>query len=230
MCGLKQQYLFINSHRLCGSGFLKLLSRVVLLYSDYNQGVGSTQRLVHSFIYPLVVSPCGFSRVIVQLPCRTSYMTFQGSKDTGWKIKKQGRSHTAFDDLALEVASTFLLVEGSYKGLARSRELPQWLSCKEPACSEGDAGDTGSIPGLGRSLEEDMATHSSILAWRIPWTEELGELQLQSRTQLSTNALIRSKVRNLTLWSYTPNIGAQGAWFSPWGADALWLSTCLRIH
>ena len=32
----------------------------------------------------------------------------------------------------------------------------------------------GSIPGLGRSLE---ATHSSILAWRIPWTEELGGLQ-----------------------------------------------------
>jgi len=104
----------------------------------------------------------------------------------------------------LEVASTFLLVEGSYKGLARSRELPQWRSCKEPASSEGDAGDTGSIPGLGRSLEEDTATHSSILAWRIPWTEELGELQSQSRTQLSTNALIRSEVRNLTLFSFLP--------------------------
>ena len=31
-----------------------------------------------------------------------------------------------------------------------------------------DVRDTGSIPGLGRSLEEGMATHSSILAWRIP--------------------------------------------------------------
>ena len=30
------------------------------------------------------------------------------------------------------------------------------------------------IPGSGRSLEEGMATHSSILAWRIPWTEEPG--------------------------------------------------------
>ena len=30
------------------------------------------------------------------------------------------------------------------------------------------AGDLGSIPGLGRSLEEGIATHSSILAWRIP--------------------------------------------------------------
>ena len=30
------------------------------------------------------------------------------------------------------------------------------------------------IPGSGRSLEEGMATHSGILAWRIPWTEEPG--------------------------------------------------------
>ena len=31
--------------------------------------------------------------------------------------------------------------------------------------------------GQEDSLEEDMATHSSILAWRIPWTEETGRLQ-----------------------------------------------------
>ena len=33
-----------------------------------------------------------------------------------------------------------------------------------------DIRDAGSIPGSGRSLEKEMATHSSILAWRIPWT------------------------------------------------------------
>ena len=43
--------------------------------------------------------------------------------------------------------------------------------------SAGDIRDTGSIPGLGRSLEKEMATHSSILAWRIPWTEKPGRLQ-----------------------------------------------------
>jgi len=37
-------------------------------------------------------------------------------------------------------------------------------------------GDLGSIPGLGRSLEMEMATHSSTLAWKIPWTEEPGRL------------------------------------------------------
>ena len=37
--------------------------------------------------------------------------------------------------------------------------------------------DMGSIPGSGRSLEKGMATLSSSLAWRIPWTEERGGLQ-----------------------------------------------------
>ena len=37
-------------------------------------------------------------------------------------------------------------------------------------------GDLGSISGSERSLEKKMATHSSIRAWRIPWTEEPGEL------------------------------------------------------
>ena len=37
--------------------------------------------------------------------------------------------------------------------------------------------DAGLIPESGRSLEEGMATHSNILAWRILWTEEPGGLQ-----------------------------------------------------
>ena len=44
---------------------------------------------------------------------------------------------------------------------------------KESACN---AGDLCQIPGLGRCLEKGMATHSSVLAWRIPWTEEPGRL------------------------------------------------------
>ena len=45
---------------------------------------------------------------------------------------------------------------------------------KESACN---VVDPGSILGLERSLEKGMATHSSILAWRIPWTEEPDGLQ-----------------------------------------------------
>ena len=40
-----------------------------------------------------------------------------------------------------------------------------------------NAGDLGLSPGLGRSLEKEMAIHSSTIAWKIPWTEEPGRLQ-----------------------------------------------------
>ena len=46
-------------------------------------------------------------------------------------------------------------------------ESPSGSVGKESACN---AGDLGLIPGLGRSLEKGKATHSSILAWKIPWT------------------------------------------------------------
>ena len=45
-------------------------------------------------------------------------------------------------------------------------------------------GDMGSIPGWGRSLEKEMATHSSILAWEVPWTEEPGGLQFMGSQRL----------------------------------------------
>ena len=38
-------------------------------------------------------------------------------------------------------------------------------------------GNAGSLPGSGRFPGEGMATHSSILAWEIPWTQEPGRLQ-----------------------------------------------------
>ena len=50
------------------------------------------------------------------------------------------------------------------------------LVVKNQPANAGDI-DVGSIPGLRRSPEESMATHSSILAWGIPWTEKLGRLQ-----------------------------------------------------
>ena len=45
------------------------------------------------------------------------------------------------------------------------------------------AGDVGSMPGLGDPLEKEMATHSSILAWKIPWIEEPGVLQSMGVTK-----------------------------------------------
>jgi len=48
---------------------------------------------------------------------------------------------------------------------------------KNPAANAGDARDVGLIPGREDPLEEEMATCSSILAWRIPQTEKPGRLQ-----------------------------------------------------
>ena len=47
------------------------------------------------------------------------------------------------------------------------------LSGKEPTCQ---AGDIGLIPGSGRSLEKEMATHSVILAWETPMIGDSGKL------------------------------------------------------
>ena len=63
---------------------------------------------------------------------------------------------------------------------------------KNPLASGGDTGDLGPIPGSGISLEKEMATHSSILAWEIPWTEEPGGLQ-PVRSQKG-----QTQLRNLT--------------------------------
>ena len=48
---------------------------------------------------------------------------------------------------------------------------------KSPPSNAGDTGNVHLIPGSGRAPEKEMATHFSILAWRIPWTEEPGRLQ-----------------------------------------------------
>ena len=58
--------------------------------------------------------------------------------------------------------------------------LPQWLSVKNsPAMQEMEETQVQSLGGED-PLEEGMATHSSILAWRILWTEEPGGLKSQT--------------------------------------------------
>ena len=54
--------------------------------------------------------------------------------------------------------------------------------------SSPKAGDLGSILSWEEPLEEDIATHSSILAWRIPWTEKLSGLQSMGHKELDSTA------------------------------------------
>ena len=62
--------------------------------------------------------------------------------------------------------------------------FPDGSDSEESACN---AGDSGLIPGQEDPLERGMETHSSILAWRIPWTEEPGGLQFMGHEETRLN-------------------------------------------
>ena len=61
-----------------------------------------------------------------------------------------------------------------------------WLSHK--AASAEDAGTQVLCLGWEDPLEKEMATHFSILAWKIPWTEEPGELQSMGSQKVRHNS------------------------------------------
>ena len=58
---------------------------------------------------------------------------------------------------------------------------------KNPPTSVADIRDMGLIPRLRRPLEKGMAAHSSVLAWKIPWTEEPGRLQSMGSQRIGHN-------------------------------------------
>ena len=65
--------------------------------------------------------------------------------------------------------------------------FPMWLSGKESAFQCSRCRRRGFHPRMEDPLEEEMATHSSILVWKIPWTDKSGGLQstgLQSLTRV----------------------------------------------
>ena len=65
--------------------------------------------------------------------------------------------------------------------------IPWCLSGKESACHTENSGEEGSIQDGEDTLEEEMATHSSILAWEIPWTEEPEEVQSMGSQRVGHN-------------------------------------------
>ena len=56
-----------------------------------------------------------------------------------------------------------------------------------------NAGDTSSIPRSGRSPGEGNASHSSILAWEIPWTEEPDGLQSMGSQRVGQDFMIKQR-------------------------------------
>ena len=80
---------------------------------------------------------------------------------------------------------------------------------KNLSANAGDIREAGSIPGSGDPLEEGMAAHSSVLAWKIPWTEEpdrLRSMGSQSRTRLSD-------------FTFTFTFPCRGHRFDPWSGN-----------
>ena len=83
--------------------------------------------------------------------------------------------------------------------------FPLWLSGKESTCQCRTCRRQGLDPWIGKILEEGMATHSSSLAWRIPWTEQPGGLQsrrlqrvrynLATKPPTSTNSKVADLVQ-----------------------------------
>ena len=85
---------------------------------------------------------------------------------------------------------------------------------KEYASNAGDTGDADSIPGSGRSPRGVNCIHSSILAWKIAWTEEAGGLQSvhRGRKELDTNEHTHTQEKSMPLCASL--VHTCSAWFS----------------
>ena len=72
--------------------------------------------------------------------------------------------------------------------------LPWWFSGKESACQCR----RWQVPHLGQenTLEKGMATHSNILAWKIPWTEEPGGLQSKQWQRVGLDSTTKHRAQH----------------------------------
>ena len=100
-------------------------------------------------------------------------------------MKVKSESEVAQSCPTLRAPMDCSLSGSSVHGIFQAR-VPEWVAisfskifgylaslvAQVVKASAYNVGDPGSIPGWRRSLEKEIATHSSILAWKIPWTEE----------------------------------------------------------
>ena len=78
--------------------------------------------------------------------------------------------------------------------------LPWWLSSKESTGQRQEA----QVLSLGREdpLVTEMVTHSSVLDWRIPWTEEPGRLQPMGSQRVRHDLVTESQQQQTVLFTY----------------------------
>ena len=80
--------------------------------------------------------------------------------------------------------------------------LPRWASGTESACQWRRTKRGGFDPWVGKidPLEKEMETHSSILAWKIPWTEETGRLQSMGSQKFGHDLEHTAVAQNKLVW------------------------------
>ena len=103
------------------------------------------------------------------LPYCRHLLSHQGNPSIGdTAVKKQTKNEISFSRQTVHVIISKLSCQCDFPGSA---------SDKESACQCRRHETWVRSPGWEEPLEEEMATHSNILAWKIPWTEEPGGLQ-----------------------------------------------------
>ena len=92
--------------------------------------------------------------------------------------------------------------------------FPKGSVVKNPPANAGDAGEVGSIPGSRKSPEGEMATHSSILAWRIPWTKDSGELKSlgSQRSDAAEDRCVSIRLKYTSKWGRRSQDGGGVGW------------------
>ena len=101
---------------------------------------------------------------------------------------------------------------------------------KNPPANAGDAGEVGSIPGSRKSPEGEMATHSSILAWRIPWTKDSGELKSlgSQRSDAAEDRCVSIRLKYTSKWSRLSYISEER--IATWLHTTSWMSFRVLTH
>ena len=69
-----------------------------------------------------------------------------------------------------------------------------------------NAGDVGAIPGREDLLEKEMATHSRVLDWEIPWTEEPGGLQVHGVARVRHDSAAKPPIPSTLMVAHDNNV------------------------
>ncbi|CAI9156497.1 unnamed protein product [Rangifer tarandus platyrhynchus] len=80
--------------------------------------------------------------------------------------------------------------------MGSQRVTTEQLSLSGDTVVKNPPANTGSIPGSGRPLEKEMTTHSSLFAWKIPWTEKPGVLQFTGSKKIRLDLVTKPPIHD----------------------------------